>query len=187
MSENDARIRKFTRIIIAYPIGLIVVAVVANLLFGIRPLVVSLPTPAIMGAVSIGAGLLLLNHTWLMTATELTRLNHNIYASPEEYVENNAHKKDVADAGWIALERHHNAHRNATENTVYFAILAGAMMLASPSPLAAQVWILAFAIGRLGYSFSALKGNAGLRGIFMSLSLVALYGMASYLLLALLW
>ncbi|MCK8482746.1 MAPEG family protein [Aliiroseovarius sp. S2029] len=187
MSDSAARIRKFTRIIVVYPIGLIVIAMVVNLILGIEPLTVALPSVGVMAALVVASALLLLNHTWLMTATELTRLHHGIYASPEEYAEANARKEDVPALGWSALERHHNAHRNATENTVYFGGLALLMALASPSTLAAQIWIIGFAIGRLGYTYSALRGKAGLRGIFMSVSLAALYGMAGYLLLALMW
>ncbi|GHE89541.1 hypothetical protein GCM10016455_07280 [Aliiroseovarius zhejiangensis] len=61
------------------------------------------------------------------------------------------------------------------------------MALASPSTLTSQIWIIGFGIGRLGYTYSALRGKAVLRGIFMSVSLAALYGMAGYLLLALMW
>ena len=37
----------------------------------------------------------------------------------------------------------------------------------------------------LGYTYSYLLGRTGLRGLFMSLSLLALYGIASYLAISL--
>ncbi len=176
------RSRKFTLIIVAYPLVLTLVALGVNLwLFGVAPAVVSLPAPAMFQALVASGVLLLVNHTWLMTATELTRLNHKIYASPEEWDANGARKEDVSGQGWVDLERHHNAHRNATENTVYFAILAIAMSMVSPTELAAQTWFGFFAAGRLGYTYSALRGNTALRGLFMSISLLALYGLGSYL------
>ncbi|GHE89549.1 hypothetical protein GCM10016455_07290 [Aliiroseovarius zhejiangensis] len=118
MSDSAARIRKLTRIIVVYPIGLIVISMVVNLVLGVEPLTVALPSVGVMAALVVANALLLLNHTWLMTWSELTRLHHGIYASPKEYAEANARKEDVPALGWRALERHHNAHRNATENTM---------------------------------------------------------------------
>jgi hypothetical protein len=63
--------------------------------------------------------------------------------------------------------------------------LAGIFLLVSPPVLTSAVWILGFAVGRVGHTFGFLTGNTNLRGLFMSLSLVAMYGMASYLVLAL--
>jgi uncharacterized MAPEG superfamily protein len=185
MTDSEKRIQKFTLIILAYPFALILVGVALNVFaFGVDPPIVALPSAYIVCALGIAAVLLVLNHTWLMTATELTRLNHNMYASHEEWAENGARKEDVTQRGWIELDRHHNAHRNATENTVYFGILAIVVSVISPSVLAAQIWFISFAIARLGYTFSALRGRSGMRGIFMSLSLLALYGLASYLALS---
>ena len=107
-----------------------------------------------------------------------------MHATPEEWEANEASPESVLDEGWRELERRHNAHRNATENTVYFAILAGVFVTISPAASAAAAWILGFAVGRLGHTFSYLTRNTGLRGAFMSLSLLALYGMASYLVLS---
>ena len=64
---------------------------------------------------------------------------------------------------------------------MYFTLLAGIFVLVSPPTLATQAWIIGFSVARLGYTYSYLAGNAGLRGLFMSLSLLAMYGMASYL------
>ncbi len=182
MTGSEKRIQKFNLIILSYPVVLILVSLGLNVFaFGVEPAVVALPSTQVICALVISAVLLVLNHTWLMTATELMRLNHNIYASHEEWAENDARKEDVTQLGWIELERHHNAHRNATENTVYFVFLAFIASVVSPSILAAQIWIICFAIARLGYTFSALGGRSGWRGFFMSLSLLALYGLASYL------
>ena len=83
------------------------------------------------------------------------------------------------------VERRLNAHRNATENTVYFVLLAPVFVLVSPPLIAVQIWTLGFALSRLGYTYCYLFGKDGLRGIFMSLGLLAMYGMASYLLASL--
>lgn len=185
MNRNDKRIQKFTMIILAYPVALILVGSGLNVFaFGVEPPVVASPSSPIICALVISAVLLILNHTWLMTATELTRLNHGMYASHEEWAQNGAQKEDVPQEGWVELDRHHNAHRNATENTVYFVFLAFIISMVSPSILAVQIWMISFAIARLGYTFSALRGKSGLRGFFMSLSLLAIYGLTSYLVLS---
>jgi uncharacterized MAPEG superfamily protein len=182
LTDKDQRIRKFTLIVTGYPVALIAVALAVNFFaFGIQPLHVALPSNEVVTALIIAAILLLLNHTWLMTTTELIRLNYDMYASHEEWIEAGARKEDVPSRGWVELDRRHNAHRNATENTVYFILLALMISIASPSILAAQVWIIGFAVGRLGYTYCALRGRSGLRGIFMSVSLLSLYGLAGYL------
>ncbi len=187
MTDRESRVRRFTLIILAYPVVLILIGIGLNLfLFGFGPPVIALPTMAIVWALIVACTLLVFNHTWLMTATELTRLNYNIYASHEEWIQNNARKEDVSERGWTELERHHNAHRNTTENTVYFIILASLLSVVSPSVFAAQLWFIGFSVARLGYTFGALRGNSGLRGLFMSLSLLSLYGLTSYLVLSVL-
>ena len=71
------------------------------------------------------------------------------------------------------LERRHNTHRNTTENTIYFTLLALVFVLVSPTTVAAQAWIVGFAVARLGYTYSYLAGKDDVRGLFMSLSLLA--------------
>lgn len=185
MSNNLERKKKFKRIIIAYPFALIVIGLLVNLLaFGIAPAEIALPDQIVVAAFATSAALLLGNHTWLMTSTELARLQYDLHATPEEWQEAGLDRDNASQIGLQELERRHNAHRNATENTVYFAVFAGLVSLISPTPMAAAIWMLAFAIGRLGHTFSFLTGRDSLRGVFMSLSLTSLYGMASYALLA---
>lgn len=187
MSSDAQRQRKFTAIILAYPLALILIAVLLNVfVFGVDPAVIALPSRGILVALVISAVALLANHTWLMTSTELTRLKYKLHATPEEWAASEQPRPDASDAGVQELERHHNAHTNATENTVYFAVLALLISVASPVTLAAQVWIIGFAAGRCGHALSYLSGRDGLRGIFMSVSLTSLYGLASYLALSLL-
>lgn len=182
MTDDTQRQRKFTRILVAYPVVLILIALAANLFsFGVAPISAALPATEIIFALAAAAVLLVANHTWLMTSTELTRLKYGMQATPEEWDEGRTKREDVSPEGWRELERRHNAHRNATENTVYFVLLALIVSITSPTILAAQVWILAFAIARLGYTFCYLKGMSGARGLFMSLSLLSIYGLASYL------
>jgi len=115
-----------------------------------------------------------------MTTTELTRVRFRLFATPEEWAASGIRRADAPRAGLEELERRHNAHRNATENTVYFVFVALIFAFASPSSLAAHAWIVGFAVARLGYTFAYLAGNDSIRGVFMSLSLICLYGLASY-------
>jgi uncharacterized MAPEG superfamily protein len=92
----------------------------------------------------------------------------------------------VPEEGWRELERRHNAHRNTTENTVYFAILSAVICFASPAVMAAQIWLMTFPLARLGYTYIYLSGKVALRGVFMSLSLLVIFGMATYLVMGLL-
>lgn len=182
MLNNEKRIQKFTFILIGYPIALVIIALALNqFVFGVEPLRVALPSNDVLAALIISSILLLINHSWLMTTTELTRLNYKMYASQEEWIEAGVTKEDVSSEGWIELDRRHNAHRNATENSIYFGLLAVLICFVSPSILAAQIWIVGFAIGRLGYTYSALRGLSGQRGIFMTISLLSLYGLGGYL------
>lgn len=182
MTAEQQRKEKFRKIIITYPFALLAISLAANaLLFGIAPTVPALPPTSVIAALVIAALLLLLNHSWLMTSTELTRLKFNMHATPEEWDASEHSPKDVTPQARQELERHHNAHRNATENTVYFVFLALLISMVSPVVIAAQIWIVGFALGRLGHMFCFLTGKDGARGIFMSISLTSLYGMASYL------
>lgn len=182
MTKENDRKRKFTLIILAYPIVLILISTAVNLFgFGVTPAVIALPSTQVIFTLVVTAVLLVLNHTWLMTTTELTRLNFDMYATPEEWNENGAKREQVSQEGWRELERRHNAHRNATENAVYFVLLAFVMSVISPTTLAAQAWVIGFAVARLGYTYCYLKGMSGARGIFMSLTLLGVYGLASYL------
>ena len=65
-------------------------------------------------------------------------------------------------------------------------VAALAVSFASPDIGAAQLWILAFALARLGHGLGYLTGHDGLRGLSMSLGLIALYGLVSLPLLGLL-
>ena len=187
MDVRISRKTKFTRIILAYPFALILTGILVNLLlFGVTPAIVSIPEPVLIQTLAVSALLLLGNHTWLMTSTELTRLKYDMHATPEEWEASGNSRGDVSAEGVRELERHHNAHRNATENVVYFVFLAILISMVSPVVLAANAWVLGFALGRLGHSLSYLSGRDGLRGISMSVSLVSLYGLASYLVISLL-
>lgn len=186
MTIDAQRKRKFSQIILAYPIVLVLVGLLANFwVFGVAPTVIALPQLGMITSLVVSAILLLANHTWLMTSTELTRLKYDMHATPEERETSGHAKADVPIEGVNALERHHNAHANSTENMVHFVFLALLISVISPITMAASVWIIGFAIGRLGHTFSYLTGRDGLRGICMSVSLVSLYGMASYLVVSL--
>lgn len=184
--DLSPRKRRIARIICGYPIALALIATAVNLFaIGIAPAKPAVPDSTTLIALAISAALLLVNHVWLMTATELTRLRHGIATTPEELGEDSVLARDGDPTARDALERRLNAHRNLTENTVYFALLAPLFALVSPPALASYLWITGFAAARLGHSAAYLTRQTGLRGLFMSLSLTALFGMASYLLLTL--
>ncbi|MGH1412099.1 MAG: MAPEG family protein [Pelagimonas sp.] len=186
MQDLDARKKKFRTIIIVYPFALIGIAAIINTIaFGVTPISPALPSESVVTAAIISAVILLATHSWLMTRTELTRLRYDLYSTPEEWAARGRDPKKASQFGLSELARHHNAHRNMTENTVHFAVLAGLLSIVSPSQWAAELWFLGFALGRLAHGFCFVTGNDGARGIAMSVSLMSLYGMATYLLLAL--
>ncbi len=182
---SEARKQRARMFILGYPFALIFFAFVLNLFaFGVQPAKIGLPSAGVLTAFIVCAALLLANHTWLMTATELTRVRFGLHATPEEWEASANAPEQVPQIGWQELERHHNAHRNATENSVYFVLLAAIFSLVSPPLAACWVWVAGFAVGRCGHSWCYLAGRDGLRGLFMSVSLLSLYGLATYLITA---
>lgn len=173
-------------IVKAYPAGLLLIGAVLNVfLFGVNPCAVALPSIECIRALVIAAVLLIINHTWIMTATELTRVRFKLFSTPEEWAASGTRPQDAPEQGVRELERHHNTHRNTTENTVYYILLAFVFVFVSPTTAAAQTWLIGFGVARLGYTYSYLARKDRARGLFMSLSLLAMYGMASYLLVSL--
>ncbi|QMU56824.1 MAG: MAPEG family protein [Boseongicola sp.] len=184
-SLSPDRKKRFTLIILAYPFAMLLIGLAANLLFfGISQVTITLPAPMVVNALIAAAILLVINHAWLMTSTELTRLNHNLHATPEEWAASGTTKDSATKEALAELERRHNAHRNTTENTIYFVLLAAIFCIVSPPAAAAITWLTGFAVARLGYTYSYLRGHDDARGIFMSASLIAMFGMASYLAIA---
>jgi uncharacterized MAPEG superfamily protein len=186
MPELDKKQRKAKVIVIAYPIVVTIIAVILNVLvFGISAYTVTIPSTYILNILAIAAVLLVINHTWIMTATELVRVRYRMYATPEEWSESGTSKKDTPDVGVIELERVHNAHRNTTENVIYFILLSLIYIFSSPTEIGTLFWLLSFSVARLGYTYSYLTGKDNLRGVFMTLTLLAMYGLASYNLISL--
>ena len=181
-SEEEARRRRGRYFVVGYPFAVLMICIALNaLVFGIMPIQIALPGKTIVLALVVASVLLLVNHTWLMTTTELTRGRYGMYATPEEWRASGRKREEAVSEGWEELERRHNAHRNTTENTVYFVFVALVFALTSPSTLAASVWIIGFGVARLGYTYSYLAGKDGLRGLFMSLGLLCVFGIASAL------
>ena len=178
---------RIINIILAYPFVILSAAVPVNIfLFGINPYVVALPSIEVISALVLSTVLLIANHAWLMTSTELTRVRFKMYATPEEWAAAGRKAVNASEEGVRELKRHHDTHQNTTENLVYFILLAFLIALASPPVTLAQVWLIGFAIARIGYSYSFLSGKDNARGLFMTLSLLAMFGMASYLAMSLL-
>ncbi len=185
-SEVSRQRNPLVNVVIFYPFGVLLIVISLNFLaFGVSPFAISTPSPELILALGISAILLVINHTWIMTATELTRAKYGIYATPEEWAASGKERANVSSKGHYELERHHNTHRNTTENTIYYILLALIFSFLSPTPLAANIWLVSFTIARLGYTYSYLFGKDNLRGLFMTLSLLSLYGMASYFALSL--
>lgn len=187
LADNQkAPVPRVRKIVFAYPFVLAVVALFVNLVFlGVGPIAVELPTVSHLTAASLAAALLVVNHSWIMTKTELTRIDYGIATAPEDTSETRVLLDQSGQNAKNALARAHRTHQNATENTVYFSLLAPLFLMSSPSELAVWLWFLGFSLGRLGHSIGYLTAHTALRGFAMSISLVSLYGMASYLLLSL--
>lgn len=186
MTEQNNNNNRAKTIILIYPVVILFIGIAINLFaFGINPVFASLPSIECIRAIIIASILLIINHTWIMTATELTRAKFKMYATPEEWAASEINKEDAPELGILEIERHHNTHRNTTENSVYYVLLALIFIVVSPSSIAAQTWIISFPIARLGYTYSYLSGKDNARGIFMSFGLLSIYGMASYLAISL--
>lgn len=173
-------------IVVAYPIAILIVSIALNIFaFGVNPFTAALPSTALVTALVIATVLLIINHAWLMTATELTRARFGIHSTPEEWATSGKKAEDAMEEGVRELKRHHDSHLNTTENIVYYILLVLIFILASPPVVVAQLWIVSFAVARLGYSYSFLTGKDNARGLFMTLSLLSMFGMASYLVISL--
>jgi len=116
-----------------------------------------------------------------MTSTELVRVRFKMYATPEEWAENSSSENDAPELGISELQQRHDTHNNTTENSVCYVLLSLIFAFSSSTVVAMQVWIIGYAIARLGYTYSYFTRNTGLRGLFMTLELLAMYGMASNL------
>ncbi len=185
MIKLDNKQVKTIKIIIAYPFGVLGISILLNLLLlDIHSIKIGIPIAPIIYAIAIAALLFVINHSWLMTATELVRVKHRMYATPEEWEASGTRWEDISQSAKQALDRVHNAHRNTTENTVYFLLLLVPFIFSTPPVNTAYVWIIGFAVARIGYTYSYLYGKDNLRGAFMTLSLIAMYGLASYLVLS---
>ena len=185
-TQKEVKKNEPITLILLYPVALLLICVLLNLfVFGVNPAFVALPSIDSIRALVVAVILLITNHTWLMTTTELTRVRFKMFATPEEWIASGTNRKNVSEEGTYELERHHNTHRNTTENTVYYVLLSIIIIFVSPTTLSAQVWLIVFPVARIGYTYSYLKGNDNARGLFMSLCLLSMYGMASYLFLSL--
>ena len=156
-ADLDKRTRKGMTIIIAYPIVVCLVSLALNtFVFDAQSMVVALPSTESIQALIVAAVLLTINHTWLMTATELTRARYKLFATPEEWSASGTKAQDASPDGLRELARHHNAHRNATENTACFI-----------------------------HAYGYLSRSDNTRGLFMTVGLLAMYGLGSHLVLGL--
>jgi len=181
MKVEEVAQKKSYWIIKAYPFGVLMLAIALNFMFGIESIQISNPSKELLGLISCAAIILVINHSWIMTVTELTRNRYKVFASPEEWVSSGYKKLDVTEKGSFEIERCLNTHRNTTENIVYYILFLFIFSFVTPSQLAAWVWVLVFPVSRLGYTYSYFTGNDNMRGIFMSLTLLSVYGIASYL------
>ena len=185
-TEEMKRQKRTMSIVVVYQIVVILLSVALNIfVFEVHPFVVTLPSNELFQTLIIATVLLVLNHTWLMTATELTRVRFKMYSTPEEWLASGTNRGDATKKGISELERHHSTHQNTKENVVYYVLLAFIFVFSSPPIIVATVWLVGFAVARLGYTYSYLYGKDNARGLFMSLSLLAMYGLASYLVMSL--
>ncbi len=185
MTELDEKQKRGIRIVVAYPFVLLVMSILVNLLLlDIAAFKAGVPTEKHLWAIAIAGIAFAVNHSWLMTATEITRARYRMHATPEEWKASGTRLQDVPEPALRELERNHNAHRNANENTGYFVALLIPFVLVSPPVATTYVWLIGFALSRLGYTYGYLRGNDTVRSVFMTLGLLAMYGVASYLVLS---
>lgn len=186
-TDGNKQQNRVMNIVIIYPFVVLLIGIGLNyFVFGVNSYVINSPSEVSVLALIFSAVLLTLNHTWIMTATELTRAKFKIHSTPEEWIKSGANKNNISEVGASELKRHHDTHQNTTENIVYFILLAIALIFVSPPVVTVYVWFVGFAIARIGYTYGFLYGKDGVRGLFMTLSLLAMYGMASYLVISLL-
>jgi len=184
-NELDKQQRRTMAIVMLYPVGILLAGIALNFfLLGVNPYVISLPSDGAMYALIIAVVLLIVNHTWIMTSTELVRVRFKMYSTPEEWVASGTNEKNAPELGVRELKRRHDIHHNTTENVVCYVLLSLIFAFSSPTLIAAQVWIIGFAIARLGYTYSYLTGKDNVRGLFMTLGLLAMFGMASNLVIS---
>lgn len=173
-------------IVTAYPFVLILIATLINVfVFGVDPIVVAMPNLESIHALIVAIIILLINHTWIMNSTELARARYGLHSNAEEWAASNTDPALAPQEGIDEVDTRLNAHRNTTENTVYFVFLSLVFVTASPPVLAIWAWVVGYPVARVGYTYSYLHRKVDLRGLFMSLSLLAMYGMASYLAISL--
>ena len=134
--SNDVEMTQHQRrtmlMVKGYPVAVLLISIGTNIfVFGIGQIDVSMPSTECIGALVIATFLLVVNHTWLMTTTELTRVRFGMFATPEERAKSGGRPEDVSNEGLQELERRHNAHRNTTENTIYFILVAGIFVFVS--------------------------------------------------------
>ena len=73
------------------PFGILLVSLLLNhFVLGVNPLLVALPSNELIAFVAIAVALLVINHSWLMTTTELTRIRFN----------RSIHSVDAGSTGW---------------------------------------------------------------------------------------
>lgn len=173
-------------IIKLYPFGVLLVGLILNLLLGVTPIEITAPSMDLLKILSLSAVILVINHSWIMTKTELTRLRFKIFATPEEWRASGLSKDSISDEGQFEIDRNLNAHRNTTENVVYYIFLAIVFSITSPSTLVAAIWLLMFPVARLGYTYGYFSGSDAVRGIFMSLALLSVYGLSVFLVIGML-
>ena len=184
-NELNKKQRRVMGIVLFYPVGILIIGVALNyFVLGVNPYVVSLPSIEGIRSLIIAATLLVINHTWIMTSTELVRVRYKMYTTPEEWASNNANEDEASVEGLRALKRRHDTHNNTTENVVYYVLLSLILVVSSPTNIAIQVWVIGFAIARLGYTYSYFTRNTGMRGLFMTLGLLAMYGLVSNLVIS---
>lgn len=175
------------KVVIIYPLALLVIVTIINyFLLEQQAVRISLPPVYALTIASFTGILLIINHSIIMTVTEIVRTRHRIHATVEEYQASGDHRDQVNQEGWLALERCHGTHRNCTENTVYFACLSTLFLFTNPGLVASCLWLGSFGLARLGHAFGYLRGRTGIRGLFMTLSLLSIYGLSVYLLMGLL-
>eukprot|EP01083_Nonionella_stella_P109081 317694_1 len=183
-SETDSKSN--TRIIVTiYPFVILVIGVmvvhVLSIIFGIdiNAFEVQLPSEAMLRDVVISAVLLTINHSWIMTSTELTRLKYGLCATSEECEKQGKDPDHASKEGLREVKRRHNIHRNTTELKYDLLRVIGHCFCVCIT-LKNCISCLDFIVSNCptGYTTAYILKNTDVRGFCMTLSLLSMYGMA---------
>jgi len=123
---------------------------------------------------------LALNLFFLTALTGVKRRSANEFVNPEDA---KAFKGNEATQEAASVMRVQKAHRNALENILPFALLAGLYIATGAKPLAAAIYCYTFVAARWLHSICYLKGVQPFRTLTFTVAFLVNVGLTVQLLL----